>query len=53
MTDALMEEIYGVTREALEGRTAELPTARLSVPHDGRAHGADENSTSGIRSGKP
>jgi hypothetical protein len=42
MTDALVEEIYGVTR-GLESWATEFPAARVSIPHDGRALGADED----------
>ena len=40
MTDALMEEIYTLAREALKGGQEELRGARLPLPHDGSEHGA-------------
>ena len=41
MTDALMEEIYGLTREALKAGQSELPASGFPVPDDRRAHGAE------------
>ena len=51
MTDALMEEIYALAREAFIGGQ-DTPRARLPVPHDGREHGAPRQER-GYPSGDP
>ena len=52
MTDALIEEIYALAREAFKGGQDELRGARLPVPHDGGEHGALPGQPERIRSGR-
>ncbi len=51
MTDALIEEIYAMARDAFMGGQRQLPGARLPVPHDGRRTGSIQEQPVAIRSG--